>query len=329
MTIQITIVGLGEIGTSLGLALKYQKDEIRRVGCDIRKYAEENAMRIEAVDEIQHAIVDAVKAADIVFLAIPANEVESVLELIADEVKQNAAILDCSAAKISAIGWAQTHLRQPNNYLGIYPSISAKWLHEHGNEYHSAHEDLFKTGIFFIAPSPDTDPSVVKLAADLAQLVGSHSIYIEPAELDGLISFNDMLPKILSNAFYSSAINLNSWQEARKLGSKEFVALTDKIAAPRTAKQLAFETMENRENILRSIHHYMQTLKEYRDALLNRDNAALQSFYEKNLADREQWLKDYESGNWRREQDTPVKPPSMGDYLGQMFLGGLARKKKE
>ena len=59
--IQIAIIGLGEIGTSLGLALKYQKDEIYRVGMDVHKYATDNASEKGAVDRVSRNLLDAVK----------------------------------------------------------------------------------------------------------------------------------------------------------------------------------------------------------------------------------------------------------------------------
>ena len=61
MQLQLTLIGLGEIGASVGLALRYQKKDIFRVGLDSRKSAEEAAKRVDAVDKIEHSYADAVK----------------------------------------------------------------------------------------------------------------------------------------------------------------------------------------------------------------------------------------------------------------------------
>ena len=55
MQLQLTLIGLGEIGASVGLALRYQKKDIFRVGLDSRKSAEEAAKRVDAVDKIEHS----------------------------------------------------------------------------------------------------------------------------------------------------------------------------------------------------------------------------------------------------------------------------------
>ena len=63
MQLQLTLIGLGEIGASVGLALRYQKKDIFRVGLDSRKSAEEAAKRVDAADKIEHSYADAVKKA--------------------------------------------------------------------------------------------------------------------------------------------------------------------------------------------------------------------------------------------------------------------------
>ncbi|HPB40054.1 MAG TPA: prephenate dehydrogenase/arogenate dehydrogenase family protein [Flexilinea sp.] len=327
--IQIAIIGLGEIGTSLGLALKYQKDEIYRVGMDVHKYATDNASEKGAVDRVSRNLLDAVKEADIVFLAIPAHEVEDTLELIGHELKKDAAVLDTCPTKSAAINWAKKSMSQPDHFLGIYPSINPAYLSEPSNEFHSAHEDLFQSGTLYLAPSTDTEPAVVKLASDLGTLIGAHSAFIDPAELDGLLAAAYDLPLLLSNALMSTLLNQNSWEDCRKLAVKEFVQETDFCAFPYTGKEFTEILSENRENTLRILNDFIVNLKTYRDAIQNRDRAALSSLYEKAEKGREKWLKDYEEGAWRKEKDQKLNVPTAGEMMGQMFLGGLGRKKKE
>ena len=180
-----------------------------------------------------------------------------------------------------------------------------------------------------MAPSTDTEPAVVKLASDLGTLIGAHSAFIDPAELDGLLAAAYDLPLLLSNALMSTLLNQNSWEDCRKLAVKEFVQETDFCAFPYTGKEFTEILSENRENTLRILNDFIVNLKTYRDAIQNRDRAALSSLYEKAEKGREKWLKDYEEGAWRKEKDQKLNVPTAGEMMGQMFLGGLGRKKKE
>ena len=329
MAVQITIIGLGEIGTSLGMALKYQKETILRIGSDIHKYAEQNALSADAVDRIEHNLFDAIRDADIVFLAIPTDEIEAVLKLIGSDLKEECVVFETGFAKAAAKRWANQYLKIPSNFAGLYAAINASWLDEASNEFHSAHEDLFKNGTLFISSTADTAPSVVKLASDLASLIGSHSAFCDPEELDGFIASIVNMPYIMGNAILNTARRQNSWREVRKLGGKTFAQMTQSAAKQPDREQYGKFLLENRENSLHMIHEFMFTLKEFRDAIQNNDEAALKTLLKNCGDDREKWLQEYQTAEWRHEGETNTPSPATGEFLGQLFLGGLARKKKK
>ena len=89
MQLQLTLIGLGEIGASVGLALRYQKKDIFRVGLDSRKSAEEAAKRVDAVDKIEHSYADAVKKAHLIVIVVPDGELEPVLDAIAPNLPED------------------------------------------------------------------------------------------------------------------------------------------------------------------------------------------------------------------------------------------------
>ena len=78
MQLQLALIGLGEIGASVGLALRYQKKELIRIGLDSRKSAEEAAKRVDAVDRIEHSYAEVVKKAHLIVIAVPDGELEPV-----------------------------------------------------------------------------------------------------------------------------------------------------------------------------------------------------------------------------------------------------------
>ena len=63
MSVQITIVGLGQIGASVGLALGRHATILRRVGHDKSPEAAKQAQRKGAVDEVKHNLPAAVRGA--------------------------------------------------------------------------------------------------------------------------------------------------------------------------------------------------------------------------------------------------------------------------
>ena len=83
MSVQITIVGLGQIGSSIGLALKAHEVDAQRVGHDKDPQAAKESQRIGAVDDVKYNLPASVREAKIVILALPLAEVRETLKIIA------------------------------------------------------------------------------------------------------------------------------------------------------------------------------------------------------------------------------------------------------
>src|SRR5215208_5586224 len=99
MTIQITIIGLGQIGASMGLALKSRNLDIRVVGNDKKLGTEREAHKLGAVDEVRHNLPASVRHAQIVILALPLAEIRETLKFIAPDLQEGTLVLDTAPSK--------------------------------------------------------------------------------------------------------------------------------------------------------------------------------------------------------------------------------------
>lgn len=329
MTIQITIIGLGEIGASVGLALRYQKQELTRVGADYLKSAEEAAKRADAVDQIEHNIPTAVRNADIVILAIPGSELESTLELIDSELKADATIVDFSLNKQRAYRAAKKYLSKPDHFISVHPGLNRAAFDDPADGWRAAREDLFKGGTLTIAALGSTDPEVVELAQDLASLLGAHCAFADLAEIDGSTAHSELAPAIAGCAFSAASYRANGWTDQRKTGGKPFYQLSALVTGDRSASSLADDLIANRENCVAALQDAVAVLKEIRDALNAEDAETLTRLIEEAKTGREKWLTDYERAVWRKENEPKMERASLGDSLGQFFFGALANRKKK
>ena len=94
MTVQITIVGLGQVGASAGLALAEHKSLLHRVGHDKDPGIAKQAQKMGAVDDVKFNLPSAVREAKIVLLSLPAHEMRSTMEIIAPDLPEGAVVLD-------------------------------------------------------------------------------------------------------------------------------------------------------------------------------------------------------------------------------------------
>src|SRR5688572_26653944 len=99
MSVQITIVGLGQIGSSIGLALKAHNVDVQRVGHDKDPQAAKDSQKVGAVDGVQYNLPASIRNANIVILALPLAAVRETLELIAPDLQEGTLIFDTAPAK--------------------------------------------------------------------------------------------------------------------------------------------------------------------------------------------------------------------------------------
>ena len=130
MTVQITIVGLGQIGTSIGLALKKRGTDVHLVGHDKRGGIGKEAKKAGAVDTFKYNLPDSVRDAGIVILALPLAEVRETLEIIGPDLREGALVLDTAPAKGTVESWARELIPQGRFYIGLSPSIHPNYLQE-------------------------------------------------------------------------------------------------------------------------------------------------------------------------------------------------------
>ena len=75
MTVNLTIIGLGQIGTSVGLALADQSEVVFRLGHDREISKARKAEKMGALDKVSINLPSAVREADLVLLALPVDQI--------------------------------------------------------------------------------------------------------------------------------------------------------------------------------------------------------------------------------------------------------------
>src|SRR5512135_3594163 len=98
MSVQITIVGLGQIGSSIGMALKAHGVDVHRVGHDKDPQAAKESQKADAVDDVKYNLPASVREAKIVVLALPLAGVRETLEVIAPDLQAGTIVLDTAPA---------------------------------------------------------------------------------------------------------------------------------------------------------------------------------------------------------------------------------------
>lgn len=328
MTVQIAIIGMDQIGASFGLALAVQKDRLQRVGFDKEIKIARQAQKLGAVDKVETSIARAVRGAELVLLCLPLDQLKQTFSVIAPELKQGCVVMETGMAKEASIGWA-AELLPACNFVGLTPTINPAYLQESEPGIEAAHADLFKGGLMGIVASPQTDPGAIKLASDLARLVGANPLFSDPMEIDGLMTTAFLLPQLAAAAMVDSTMDQPGWREARKMAGRAYARASEPIAQISEAGSLSAAALTNRKNVIRLINGLIASLDALRKDIDANDEASLTEYLERARLGRLHWWEERQTADWLAEGGSPIEMPEEPGVVGRIFGTGWKPKKKQ
>ena len=329
MSVQITIIGLGQVGTSIGLALAGQKN-IKRVGHDKSYEVARAAQKAGAVDEIKVNLPSSVSDANVVILSLPFSEIRDTLRYIAQDLEEGTVILDTAPAKATVAAWVSELIPQRRYYIGLSPAAGAEYLHGIDLGVDSARADLFNKGLFLVNAPSGTPGEAVTLATDLVALLGAQVMFTDSVEADGLLASTHLLPQLAGAALLDATVTQPGWSEARKVAARPYATVTAALAYHDEAKSLGEAALANRENTVRVLDEYVSSLQTLRDRIAEGDDKSVSEFLESAVKARDLWFHERTQADWHNVQKRKEEESiSFGEKFNQMFLGGLFSRKKK
>jgi prephenate dehydrogenase len=328
MTIQITIVGLGQIGTSVGLALADQAELVQRIGHDRELGIARKAEKMGALDKVAINLPSAVEEADIILLSLPVDQIRETLNVIKEDIKEGAVVMDTSPVKQAVAGWASELLPNGRYYVGLTPVLNPIYLHDVDSGLEGAHPDLFRDGLIGIVSPPGVPSEAIKLAADLTRLLGASPLFADPLEMDGLVAATHILPQLIAAGLLNATVEQPGWREGRKVAGRSYAEVTAPVMYPTEPKTLTTTAILNRENVVRVLDSLIASMKVMRNDISNEDAQILEERLLRARQGREEWLRQRMIADWASEESPSVEAPTASEIFGR-FIGVGKKPKKD
>jgi prephenate dehydrogenase len=321
--LQITIVGLGLIGSSAGLALRRYADKVSVVGHDKDSKLAAKAKKIGAVERTEWNLLNAVSEADRVLLTLPAEQIKGTLAAIAKVLKPGCIIVDTAEVKVPVMRWAAELLPKEVHLIGGHPIVIAE-----NPSIEGASAALLENKLFCLTPDAASEAGAVRLAADLAEAIGARPFFLDAAEHDSMIAAVEHVPAILAGALLEATSVSAGWQDMRKVAASQFYSGT--LIMADSGLEAAEACVANREHVLYWLDQLIAGLRVWRQNLADGNSEALGKAIDSGLTARSGWLDALARGNWE-EVVTPELPTSrtlMRSMIGFGAPRTPAEKKK-
>lgn len=327
MTVKVTIIGLGQIGGSIGLALKGHSQTVTRIGHDKDLSIARQAEKAGAVDKIAVNLISAVTEADLVILAIPVDQMQATIRLIAQDLKPGVVLMDTGPLKAQVSHWAMESLPEGRYYVGLTPVINPYYLHGAGAGFEAAHGDLFHNGMIAIVSPPNTASEAIRLATDLVGLLGAYPFFADILEIDGLMAATHLLPQIMAASLVNATVDQPGWREGKKVAGKVYATATAAMLSENELKSLSTTAVLGSKNVVRVMDNLISALQLFREAIEREDQDDVAGLLERAIQGRAQWWVQRQSANWKAEEMPVGEAPTSGDMFGRLF--GIRKKPKK
>jgi prephenate dehydrogenase len=281
----VTIIGLGLIGGSIGLALRQgKKPGWEIVGYSRRQETIAKALSLGAIGRGETNLKDAVRQADFVIIATPVLTVKEIFSDIAPHLSSGCTVTDTASTKVQVMKWAEEILPPTVDFIGGHPMAGRE---TYGIQV--AEVELFRGCTYCLTSTEEASPKSLDTVTGMVKKLGAVPFFINAQEHDNLVAGISHLPMLLSAALVSLTTKNTSWSKMSKLAASGYYDLTR--LASGNPEVNAHICLSNKEAIVSWVDEFSKELERYRQLVAGGDKRLEQAFTDANKA-RQEWLND-------------------------------------
>lgn len=323
MSVQVSLVGLGQISASIGMALAEHAGEVSRIAYDRDIAVLHQAENLGVADSYTQSLPKAIEPADWVILAEPLEWMRTTLEEIKPGLQPGAILIDLSPCKTAIAQQIAQIYPEKIEHTSLMPAISGAYLDQPGGRIDSARKDLFRGSVVAITTSEYSTRQAFEAANRLVEWIGAAPLYASASEVDGWLAAVQLLPQVGAAALVTAVQGQSGWRESQKFASSDYSPAAAILARLEGEQQFGTEMLANRENLLRLITAYLSSLQNLRDALEASDAGELDRLLNSAREEVSAWQEQRKAGRWQNPNDVALPSFSLHDFL----LGNRSRRK--
>lgn len=280
---KITIVGVGLLGGSIGLAARKF-----RIADEIAGYVprEKSAVECEKAGATDYATTDlsaAVSNSDLIVLCTPLAQMRSLAEQFLPALKRGAIVTDVGSVKADVVRELELLIaRSGAHFVGSHPMAGGE-----KTGVAAARPDLFEKAVCVLTPTRTSHAGAVRKLERFWKSLGARVVKLPPEQHDLFVSRTSHLPHVVAAALANLVLNPAQPQGQAELCANGFRDTT-RIASgsPEMWRDIA---MANRKHLAAAVSDLISELQTFENILKNADGETIEQFFETAKSRRDRW----------------------------------------
>jgi prephenate dehydrogenase len=280
---KITIVGVGLLGGSIGLAVKRRRLAREIAGFVRRPASLKDCEKAGAVDYATTDLLAAVSNADLIILCTPLSQMRSRVVEMLPALKRGAIVTDVGSVKAGVVRELESLVANAGaHFVGSHPLAGAE-----KTGVKAARANLFVDAICVVTPTKKSNEAAVRKVESFWKSLGARTLKLAPEQHDLLVSRSSHLPHVVAAALanlilapaspeFQSALCANGFRDTTRIAS----------GSPEMWRDIA---LANRKNLSRSVDAFVSELHQFQRILKKSDAKAISKFLETAKARRDNW----------------------------------------
>jgi prephenate dehydrogenase len=278
---KVTLIGVGLLGGSLGLALRERKLAKSVVGYVRREASVGEAIQAKAVDFATCNLLEAVTDADLVVFCTPLGQMKALAREMSGVLKRDAMVTDVGSVKGTVTNDLEPIIKKAGgHFVGSHPMAGSEKM-----GVSAARADLFENAICIVTAARQS--VWARKIEELWRSVGGQPLRMTVAQHDEFVSRSSHLPHVVAAELANYVLSPAHPPEQAKVCASGFRDTT-RIASgsPEMWRDIA---MANRTNLARVLGVFIDDLREFQHALEVADEGAVEEFFRQAKERRDAW----------------------------------------
>jgi len=280
---KITIVGVGLLGGSLGLAIRRRRLAGQVCGYVRRAASIKDCEHVGAMDFATTDLLAATWDADLIILCTPLAQMRPLLEQMRPALKRGAIVTDVGSVKASVVKDLAPLAAQAGAYfVGSHPMAGAE-----KTGVRASRADLFECAMCVVTPTRQTNQTALRKVEKFWKDVGCRLLRLSPETHDVLVSRSSHLPHLVAATLAAAVLDPKQPKSQAALCANGFRDTT-RVASgsPEMWRDIA---LVNRDQLRISLDQFVRELQRVQSLLKQGDADAVLRFFETAKRRRDGW----------------------------------------